>query len=175
MRYVSRYLDNVHLIHDEQKRAALQAKLLAILTAGVQRDDGTYQVVGLNDPDFVKYPVHEEAMIRHVQSWLKQQHFVFAGCEAESAKTILDLAKQALGLTPIKLDIFEKLQELHDEEQQTTLASKLKQDLPMPQRKRGKLDLLAIPTDEAQTSAKSAPLVLKQPPADEQPIQLAMF
>src|SRR5690606_15237562 len=54
-RYVGRYLDSVHLIHDEARRAKLQAKLLTALMDGVQDDDGTYTVVGLHDPEFSKY------------------------------------------------------------------------------------------------------------------------
>ena len=114
-RYVGRYLDTVHLIHDDKKRAKLQAKLLSILTHGVQNDDETYKVIGMQDADFSQYPVHEESMVRYVRGWLKQNRFVFMGCEDETAATIVDLAKQALGLTPIKLDIFEKLQDMQDE------------------------------------------------------------
>ena len=47
VRYVGSYLDSVHLVHDREKRVKLQAKLLAALTDGVQDDDGTYKVVGL--------------------------------------------------------------------------------------------------------------------------------
>src|SRR5690606_19801903 len=64
-RYVGRYLDTVHLIHDEKKRAKLQAKLLTILKDGVQNDDETYKVIGMRDPEFSQYSVHEESMVRY--------------------------------------------------------------------------------------------------------------
>jgi superfamily II DNA or RNA helicase len=93
---ITSYLDGVHLIADDSQRAKLQAKLLLILANGVQADDGTYSVVGMCDPDFNQYPVHEETLMRHVRSWLKEHRFVFAGCEAEVAANIVRLAKQAL-------------------------------------------------------------------------------
>jgi hypothetical protein len=174
-RYVTRYLDTVHLIHDDKKRAKLQARLLTILTDGVQNDDETYKVIGMRDSEFSEYPVHEESMVRHVRGWLKQHRFVFMGCEDETAATIVDLAKQALGLTPIKLDIFEKLRDLHDEEQQELFA-KQSAERSGKKRKRGKIDLMAIPGDEpTEVSAPKRPLVRKQSTEEELPTQLAMF
>ena len=174
-RYVGRYLDTVHLIHDERKRAKLQAKLLTILTDGVQNDDETYKVIGMRDPEFSQYPVHEESMVRYVRGWLKQHRFVFMGCEDETAATIVDLAKQALGMTPIKLDIFEKLQDIHDEEQLETHA-KRPIEPSGKKRKRGKIDLMAIPDDESiEETVPNRPLVEKQSTEEELPIQLAMF
>lgn len=174
-RYVGRYLDTVHLIHDDKKRAKLQAKLLSILTDGVQNDDETYKVIGMRDSEFSQYPVHEESMVRHVRGWLKQHRFVFMGCEDETAATIVDLAKQALGLTPIKLDIFEKLRDLHDEEQQELFA-KQSAERSGKKRKRDKIDLMAIPGDEpTEVSVPKRPLVQKQSTEEELPTQLAMF
>ncbi|MBZ0307936.1 MAG: hypothetical protein K8I82_17850, partial [Anaerolineae bacterium] len=105
----------------------------------------------------------------------KQHRFVFMGCEDESAATIVDLAKQALGLTPIKLDIFEKLRDLHDEEQQEVFA-KQSADQSAQKRKRGKIDLMAIPGDEpTEVTVPKHPLVQKQSTEEELPTQLAMF
>ena len=185
VRYVGSYLDGVHLIHDRDKRLKLQAKLLTILTDGVVDNEETRTVVGLRDPDFAQYPVHEETLIRHVRGWLKKHRFVFTGCEDEAAAKIVDLAKQAFGLTPVKLDIFEKLEEMRDEELQRELTVTLKADRPaasapakQPKRKRKKLDLLAVPDDEPETVSDVRPLAPKrrQPEADEHvPQQLAMF
>jgi hypothetical protein len=176
-RYATRYLDTVHLIHDEKKRAKLQAKLLTILTDGVQNDDDTYKVIGLRDPEFSQYPVHEESMVRHVRGWLKQHRFVFMGCEDETAATIVDLAKQALGIIPIKLDIFEKLQELRDEELQRDLTKTLTAETTIPAQshpgKRKKIDLLAAPEDLPNTRDSSLPREEKQEIVIPQ--QLAMF
>jgi len=173
-RYVGRYLDTVHLIHDDKKRAKLQAKLLTILSDGVQNDDETYKVIGMHNPDFNQYPVHEESMVRYVRGWLKQHRFVFMGCEEESATTIVDLAKQALGLTPIKLDIFEKLQDMQDEELQT--SAKHKTGLSDKKRKRGKIDLMAVPEDVSdEEGTTNRPLVRKQSTEEALPVQLAMF
>lgn len=185
VRYVGSYLDGVHLIHDRDKRLKLQAKLLTILTEGVIDNEETRTVVGLCDPDFGQYPVHEETLIRHVRGWLKQHRFVFIGCEDEAAAKIVDLAKQAFGLTPVKLDIFEKLEEMRDEELQRELTVTLKADrsetstpAKQPKRKRKKLDLLAVPDDEPETVSDVRPLAPKrrQTEADEHvPQQLAMF
>ncbi len=92
------YLDTVHLIADHDKRSRLQANLLTILTAGVQADDDTFTVMGLADPDFNRYPIHSETLIRHVRNWLKAHHFVFSGCEQEVAVHIVQLARQTLGI-----------------------------------------------------------------------------
>lgn len=174
-RYVGRYLDTVHLIHDDKKRAKLQAKLLTILTDGIQNDDETYKVIGMRDPEFSQYSVHEESMVRYVRGWLKQHRFVFMGCEDETAATIVDLAKQAPGMTPIKLDIFEKLQDIHDEEKLETLA-KRPIEASGKKRKRGKIDLMAIPGDEStEETVPNRPLVGQQSTEEELPIQLAMF
>ena len=185
VRYVGSYLDGVHLIHDRDKRLKLQARLLTILTDGVVDNEETRTVVGLRDPDFGQYPVHEETLIRHVRGWLKQHRFVFTGCEDEAAAKIVDLAKQALGLTPVKLDIFEKLEEMRDEELQRELTVTLKADRPAAstparqlKRKREKLDLLAVPDDDPETVSDVRPLDPKhrQTEADEHaPQQLAMF
>ncbi len=183
VRYVGSYLDGVHLIHDRNRRLKLQAKLLTILTDGVIDNEETQTVVGLSDPDFTKYPVHEETLIRHVRGWLKKHRFVFTGCEDEAAAKIVDLAKQAFGLTPVKLDIFEKLEAMRDEELQreltlTLTANRQAVSTPakQPKRKRKNLDLAAVPEDEPETVSDVRPLAPKRRQADEPvPQQLAMF
>lgn len=175
VRYVSRYLDTVHLIHDEGKRARLQAKLLSAIIDGVKNIDDTYKVIGMRDPQFSQHSVHEEAMIRYVRGWLKQHRFVFTGCEDETAATVVDLAKQALGLTPIRLDIFEKLQDMHDEAQQDDLSAKLKATPKPSQPKRSKrmINLNAIPDDEpVQEHVSTLPVASNE---ETLPVQLAMF
>lgn len=149
LRYVGRYLDTVHLIHDEAKRARLQAKLLSALTDGVQSEDSSYAVVGLRDPDFTKFPVHAEKLIRYVRGWLKQQRFVFMGCEAEVAAQVVELAQQALGLKPTQLDVFQALQDAQTES--------LEQSLPAPA------------TPEPPSPRPFAPR------REAEPVQLAMF
>lgn len=175
VRYVSRYLDTVYLIHDTAKRSKLQAKLLSDLTHGVENDDGTRKVLGMTDPAFAQYPIHEDTMVRHVRSWLKKHHFVFAGCEDDAAIKIVDLGKQALGLIPIKLDVFEKLQDLHDEELQQDLSVQLKghpKREPKPKRRKT-IDLMAIPDDVEESPDNIRPLVSES--SDDIPKQLAMF
>lgn len=169
VRYVGRYLDSVHLVHDDAKRAKLQAKLLTALMDGVQDDDGTYSVVGLRDPDFVKYPVHAEKLIRYVRGWLKQNRFVFMGCEDEAAARIVDLAQQALGLKPIQLDVFQAMQDAQDE------ALPLELSAPHQPKRRKKVDLLAVPDESPEASAPKRPLASKRPQDEAEPVQLAMF
>ncbi len=96
VRDVGRYLDTVHLVHDEAKRARLQAQLLAVLQDGVPDDEGAYTVVGLRDPDFERYPVHAETLTRWVHGWLNAHRFVFTGCEDEVAAEVVRRARAAL-------------------------------------------------------------------------------
>jgi hypothetical protein len=110
---------------------------------------------------------------------------VFTGCEDEAAAKIVDLAKQAFGLTPVKLDIFEKLEEMRDEELQRELTVTLKADRPASIRtsqaaeaQTQEAGLLAVPEDEPETVSDVRPLAPKrrQTEADEHvPQQLAMF
>nr|WP_281721312.1 hypothetical protein [Nitrosomonas nitrosa] len=169
VRYVGGYLDSVHLIHDEAKRAKLQAKLLVTLTDGVQDDEGMYSVVGLRDPDFVKYPVHAEKLTRYVRGWLKQHRFVFMGCEDEAAAKIIDLAQQALGLKPIQLDVFQAMQDAQEE------ALPLELSAPHQPKRRKKLDLLAVPDESPEATARKRPLASKRKQDEAEPVQLAMF
>ncbi len=148
VRYVGRYLDTVHLIHDDAKRTKLQAKLFATLMDGVQDDEGAFTAVGLHDPDFMKYPVHAETLTRYVRGWLKQHRFVFAGCEDEAAAKIVDLAQQALGLKPIQLEAFQPTRE-----RATAAVSDSKLEVTTPKR----------------------PLAIPSPADDTEPVQLAMF
>jgi hypothetical protein len=182
LRDVGSYLDSVHLVHDRDKRLKLQARLLAALTDGVQDDEGTYTVVGLHDPDFLKYPVHAEKLTRFVRGWLKQHHFVFAGCEEEAAVQIVDLAQQALSLTPVKLDLFERLQERRDEELQQELSLRLESEgqttSPPPEhqlKRRKALDLRAVPDDVPEATVPKRPFVAKRSHEGAEPVQLAMF
>jgi hypothetical protein len=169
VRYVGNYLDSVHLIHNEAKRAKLQAKLLVVLTNGVQDDEGTYTVVGLHDPDFSKYPVHAEKLTRYVRGWLKQHRFVFAGCEDEVAAKIVDLAQQALGLKPIQLDVFQAMQDAQDEALQLELSA------PHQPKRWKKSDLLTVPDDTPKATAPKRPLAPKRKQDEAEPVQLAMF
>jgi len=168
VRYVSRYLDTVHLVHDTAKRSKLQAQLLKLLQHGIENDDGTRKVVGMTDPEFGQYPVHEETMARHVKNWFKKHHFVFAGCEEDTAIKIVDLSKQALGLIPIKLDVFEKMQDMRDEELQQSL---LKREAT-PKRRSKTIDMNALPDDTKETEQVIRPLAVA---SDDSPKQLAMF
>lgn len=122
----------------------------------------------MTDPDFAQYPVHEETLVRHVKSWLKKHHFVFAGCEEDTAIKIVDLGKQALGHIPIKLDIFEKMQDMRDEELQQSLPKRE----AMPKRRNKTIDMNALPNDTYETEQVIRPLVVA---SDDSPKQLAMF
>lgn len=89
------YLDSVHLIADNHKRGTLQAQLLQALIDGVQEAQDK-PILGIRDTDFAKSPTHTATLIDWVYSWLKAHRFVFAGCEAEVATQIVNLAKQNL-------------------------------------------------------------------------------
>ena len=177
VRYVGDYLDSVHLVHDDAKRIKLQAQLLAALTDGVQDDEGRYTVVGLRDPDFMKYPVHAEKLTRYVRGWLKQHRFVFAGCEDEAAAQVVDLAQQALGLKLIQIDVFQAMQDAQDGALQLELSAQLQSE-SAPERqpkRRKKLDLLAVPDDVPEATVAKRPFVAKRTQGETEPVQLAMF
>ncbi len=86
-------------------------------------------------------------------------------------------------MTPVKLDIFEKLEAMRDEELQRELTLTLTANrqavstrAKQPKRKRKKLDLAAVPEDEPETVSDVRPLSPKRRQADEPvPQQLAMF
>ncbi len=162
---INRYLDNVHLIADDHKRAQLQAKLLAILSNGVQADDGTDTVMGLCDPEFTQYPVHTETMIRHIRNWLREYHFVFTGCEQEVAVQIVQLAKQDLGIGRL-LESTSNILEMHP----VIVGTKSKQAATSQHRNR-QPNLLA-----SGKKTKPQPTDLRHEEQDETaPMQLALF
>ena len=109
-------------------------------------------------------------MIRYVRGWLKQHRFVFAGCEDEAAAKIVDLAKQALGLTAVRLDVFQKLEEMRDEalqqELSATLAAEQKGETATEQqpKRRKALDLLAVPDEQTRGCAET-PFTAEAPAA----------
>src|SRR5690606_23067916 len=135
--------------------------------------EGTYAIVGLRDPDFMKYPVHAEKLTRYVRGWLKQHRFVFTGCEDEAAAKIVDLAQQALGLAPIQLNVFQAMQDAKDEALQLELSSEPAQDHQPKRRK--KLDLLTVPDDTPEAATPKYPLASKRPQDEAESVQLAMF
>ncbi len=161
MQAIAHYLDDVHLISDDGKRAKLQAKLLLILTNGVQADDSRYRVVGMGDPDFDRYPVHEETLTRHVRSWLKEHRFVFAGCEGEVATQIIRLAKQALNSgTSNSIQL-----------RPVVVSTPSRKPAASKSNKR-KTDLLTVPDDRRETPSKHRS---NEQIHETAPMQLALF
>ena len=94
-RHVGGYLDSVHLIADDTRRATLQVELLLALQERIRGD--------------------EDVLTAWLTSWLEGHKFVFTGCEADAATQIIAFARQALGLAPIQLERFEALEALRDE------------------------------------------------------------
>lgn len=179
-RFVRRYLDTVSLIHDVSKNAELQAELLTAMLHGILNDDETRKVVGLLDTDFAQYPVHEEQLIKWVRSWLKRKRYVFMGCEEEVAQNAVTVAKQAIGIEPLQLDVFGALQDMKDEQLQTAVINDLQQlqsqpSKPTSKKRKKTINLMAIPEDDAEDSARQRPLASGQTVEDDTPKQLAMF
>ena len=109
------------------------------------------------------------------KSSLKQKRFKAALDDTFLLKLIDQLWSDCPGLIPIKLDIFEKLQDIRDEELRQTITSELK-DRPKrdPKPKRRKtIDLMAIPDDVEESPDNIRPLVSES--SDDIPKQLAMF
>jgi superfamily II DNA or RNA helicase len=91
-RVLASYLDGVCILADEDQMMALEASLCVTLMNGASDE----QVSGLCDPEFAQSLAHEQALVRWVSEWLKQQRIVFPGCEDEAAAKIVFLAKAAL-------------------------------------------------------------------------------
>ena len=124
------YLENIHLIYDDAKRELLQSELRRILQAQI------------NQPDLVGI----------VSVWLKDNRFVFAGCEDESAQQIVKLAQQTLDVKIVQLDAHQpKVKPTHKHD-----PSNLPDVIPMPKIK---------PKRKRQRKAVS----------DDAPVQLALF
>ena len=173
-------MDTVSLIHDVSKNAELQAELLTAMLNGVLNDDETRKVVGLLDTEFPQYPVHEEQLTKWVRSWLKRKRYVFMGCEEEVAEKAVTVAKQAIGIEPLQLDVFGALQDMKDEQLQTDVIAELQQLQSQPSKTASKkrkktIDLMAIPEDDAEDNARQRPLASGQTVEDDTPKQLAMF
>jgi superfamily II DNA or RNA helicase len=150
---VSQYLDDVHLIHDPERYSDLQAQLFTLLIDGMQH------------PDFGQFPGHEQTLHQAIHTWLKQHRFVFAGCEAETAATIVQLAQAALGQTEYKSE-FARATPL---EKPTALPK------PVRSAKRRKtLDLLALPGNNP-TTRPTAPAFAAPLSNQSVPRQLPLF
>jgi hypothetical protein len=184
-RFVRRYLETVCILPDVSRQSALQAEVIHTMLHGVMNDDDTRQVVGMLDADFARYPVHEKQLVKWTRKWLKQKRFVFTGCEDEVAQKAVTIAKQALGMEPLQLDVFEALQDMQDEQLQTQILDDLKEAeaRPLPEAKpvskggKKTIDLLAVPEDSDDSTARKRPFV--RPPEHDEPRdppkQLAMF
>ena len=175
---IGRYLDTVHILADEEKRTALQARLCSALVQGVidPREDKR-AVMGMCDPEFLGSAANEEKLTHWVRAWLTEQRVVFHGCEDESAAKIVALAKQALGLLPVEIDVF-TAQEVHEDsfqadsldgEHEAFTHSKLPSTKPKPTaRKRKIIDLTQVPEFERVTASRAN--------SDDVPMrQLALF
>lgn len=124
------YLASIHLIYDDAKRETLQAELLRIVQAQI------------NQPD----------VVQTVSDWLKDNRFVFAGCEDESAQQIIRLAQQALDVKVLQLETFQpKVKPTHKHD-----LSRVPDVIEMPQ-----------PKIKRKRQRKVT--------ADDAPVQLALF
>jgi len=154
-RSVGNYLDTVHILSDDAQRSKLQAELLAAI-AQRANNERVPAVVGLTHPDYRKDPRHRATLLGWLAAWLKQQRFVFPGCEAEVAAKVVDLATQPLAVQQVK-------------------------PKPVARRKpvrRGgkKIDLLAVPEEEPEVVPDSIMPLLPSPErAPEAAQQLALF
>jgi hypothetical protein len=122
------YLASIHLIYDDAKRETLQAELLRIVQAQINQSD----------------------VVQTVSDWLKDNRFVFAGCEDESAQQIVRLAQQTLDVKVLQLEAFQpkvKLTHKHD---------------PIP-------DIIEMPQPKVKRKRQ------RKATADDAPVQLALF
>jgi hypothetical protein len=172
-RSVGRYLDSVHLIHDETKRARLQAELLTALMDGVPGDAGTVAVVGLRDPNFKQEPAYVAALTRYVRDWLQEHRFVFMGCEEEAALQILALAQGALGLTPIQEARADAQAEARQRELPAALRAESAHDRRPMHRK--PFDRFILPDEASEVAVPARPFAPRRPQKKTELVQLAMF
>jgi hypothetical protein len=144
---LSDYLADHHMIADSAKYAKLLAKLSSLISHGQQRDDDTYEVVGMGDKDYL---LHRDTLIKHVARFLRKHSMVFMEQEKSIAEELVQRCEKALKIqvTPANIVPFERAQ------------------------KKRKLDLSAMPDDDATPVYKAS---RRRNDSDDQPRQLAMF
>jgi hypothetical protein len=148
---LSAYLADHHIIADSAKYAKLLAKLGSLISNGQQRDDDTYEVVGMGDKDYL---LHRDTLIKHVARFMRKHSMVFMEQEKSIAEELVQRCEKALKIqiTPANIVPFERA---------TNSVAKKR-----------KLDLSAMPDDDAVPVYKAS---RRRNDSDDQPRQLAMF
>ncbi|GAB4528628.1 MAG: hypothetical protein OHK0046_47720 [Anaerolineae bacterium] len=91
VRIVYPYLDRV-LTNTE---AGWRRKLLNVIERGEVSNDDVRLIVGLRDPDYAEFPVHEEKLLRWVRSYVRWSR---VDDQEDVGAEILNLMKRALGM-----------------------------------------------------------------------------
>jgi hypothetical protein len=148
---LSAYLADHHIVADSAKYAKLLAKLGSLIANGQQRDDDTYEVVGMGDENYL---LHRDTLIKHVARFMRKHSMVFMEQEKSIAEELVQRCEKALMIqvTPANIVPFERA---------TNRVAKKR-----------KLDLSAMPDDDATPVYKAS---RRRNDSNDQPRQLAMF
>ena len=160
LQFVSQYLEQ---FPNAIARDKWLIELLALIRDGVWDDkEEVTKVAGIEDECFLDSAAMQKRLHSTVRSRLRKRRLVPYEEASEAAKRVIELSLMALGKIPIQLDIFAAMRVNKQEE----IASRIERSKPLSvkapatrRRKKGKLDLMAIPEDpppdEDQPSSRS--------------------
>ena len=167
-RYVSQYLKDLTLAPD--RLAKYLPRLLMLVREGEwDAVEAVKQVAGIREPYFTQSEPMQARLQRRVTRFLNDKRLVPHEQAATAAKRVIELSAMALGLIPIHLDVFEGLK-VAQQEQQARQGQAIATRIPPTERKKRKIDLMAIPDDDPPTDRNLTP----EATADA-PRQLALF
>lgn len=109
------------------------------------------KVAGITEDYFLDSPAMQKRLHSTVRSRLRKRRLVPYEDASDAAKRVIELSLMALGMIPIQLDVFAALRV----NQKETVVRRLEQKGTLPvkapashkRKKRGKLDLMAVPED----------------------------
>jgi hypothetical protein len=148
LQFVSQYLEQ---FPNAIARDKWLSELLALIRDGVWDDkEEVTKVAGIEDEYFLDSAAMQKRLHSTVRSRLRKRRLVPYEDASQAAKRVIELSLMALGKIPIQLDIFAAMRVNKQEE----IASRIERNKPLSvkapasrRRKKGKLDLMAIPED----------------------------
>lgn len=133
---------------------------MSLITNGVMDDEEDVQkVAGITNDYFLKSDSMQKRLHSRVRSQLRKRRIVAGEEASDAARRVIELSLMAYGKIPIQLDIFaamrvNKKREISERiRQKRAIDSNTPPDPPKKQskkRKKGKIDLTAIPEDGSQ-------------------------
>lgn len=160
LQFASQYLEQYP---NAVARSKWTVELLSLIRDGVWDDQAEVKkVAGIEESTFLKSPAMQKRLHSAVRSYLRKRQLAPHDVCGEAAKRVIELSLMALNKIPIQLDIFASLR--INKKQEISKRNPRKSPLaPTKSSKRkGKLDLMAIPDDDAVDAPDSDVVPLKQ-------------